>query len=94
MELEGLLPLPAEGHCQSRELYLVGTSELGHEVIVVHARNVRLIGEPAQRRSSGRADVGTADGARREFFPASPRAALVLLPSGAIITQGAGRETR
>jgi transposase len=24
-------------------------SELGHEVIVAHARNVRLIGEPAQR---------------------------------------------
>src|SRR5437762_7624713 len=34
-------------------------SGLGHEVIVAHG-NVRLIGEPAQRRSAGCADVGAA----------------------------------
>src|SRR5258705_1977306 len=33
-------------------------SELGHEVIVAHARNVRLIGQPKERRSTGYADPG------------------------------------
>ncbi len=34
-------------------------SELGHEVIVAHARNVRLIErEPEERRSYGCADTG------------------------------------
>jgi hypothetical protein len=36
-------------------------SELGHEVIVAHARNVRLIGESRkERRSAGCADAGAA----------------------------------
>jgi transposase len=40
-------------------------TELGHEVIVAHARNVRLIGESRKKdESAGCADVGTTDADR------------------------------
>jgi transposase len=49
-------------------------SELGHEVIVAHARNVRLIWrEPEERRSAGRADAGTV-GANRSAVTVSGEA--------------------
>jgi hypothetical protein len=71
-------------------------SALGHEVIVAHARNLRLIGEPKEGRSAGCANVGAAGPNRSQVVSLSlpsPAAANNLLRYEAHLDRKLCRDT-